>query len=192
MEQGECVLSPGHVRLRRSSVDAVLTLDRPDRLNALDDAMFDDLLAALADLARGERLRVVCITGAWLAIATWCDLRIACSSAVFATAYLNTGLSRELGGPRALMFDSRVDEVSARLATSAPLPLCAIKANLTGVRRARPGALPRPRGAPPCRGPGHPGRKGSRGRLRREAAAGLPWSLRAAPYSGIFSYLIVS
>ncbi|MGH2894250.1 MAG: enoyl-CoA hydratase-related protein [Solirubrobacteraceae bacterium] len=41
-----------------------LTLDRPERRNALDPAMRDELAAALDDAARSASIRAVIITGA--------------------------------------------------------------------------------------------------------------------------------
>jgi enoyl-CoA hydratase len=43
---------------------AVVTLNRPDRLNALTLAMMDELLAVLAEIAADRQIRVVIMTGA--------------------------------------------------------------------------------------------------------------------------------
>ncbi len=54
---------------------ARLTLNAPDRLNALSDAMLAALAAALADLARDTRIRVVVLAGAGRAFCAGHDLR---------------------------------------------------------------------------------------------------------------------
>ena len=51
-----------------------LTLDRPERRNALDPAMRDELAAALDDAARSRSIRAVVITGAGAAFCAGGDL----------------------------------------------------------------------------------------------------------------------
>lgn len=52
------------VLLRRDGAVATLTLNRPDVLNVLDDAMVDALVANVADVAADDSLRVVVLAGA--------------------------------------------------------------------------------------------------------------------------------
>lgn len=52
------------LRVEDSEGVRTITLDRPDRLNALTSAMMDDLRRALADAARDPGLRCVVLTGA--------------------------------------------------------------------------------------------------------------------------------
>ena len=42
----------------------LITLNRPERLNAINMAMLDDLYALFADLAKREDVRVLVLTGA--------------------------------------------------------------------------------------------------------------------------------
>ncbi|MDT4920417.1 MAG: hypothetical protein QOI15_1319 [Pseudonocardiales bacterium] len=53
---------------------ALITLNRPDRLNALTDAMFDEFRAALAELGRDETVRAIVVTGAGRAFCAGLDL----------------------------------------------------------------------------------------------------------------------
>jgi enoyl-CoA hydratase len=53
---------------------ALVTLHRPDRLNALTDAMFDEFHAALAALGRDESVRAIVVTGAGRAFCAGLDL----------------------------------------------------------------------------------------------------------------------
>jgi 2-(1,2-epoxy-1,2-dihydrophenyl)acetyl-CoA isomerase len=54
---------------------ATITLDRPDVLNALDEALKEELLAALRRAARDPEVRVVVVTGAGRAFSAGQDLR---------------------------------------------------------------------------------------------------------------------
>lgn len=145
------------VRLRTLDGVATVTLDRPQRLNALTDALLEDLLAALEAVAADDAVRAVVLTGAGrafcaggdlkegvgggvggagslptatgnlrrymrtaqllrempkptlaavhgacagagLSLACAADLRYAGRSALFATAFVNAGLSGDFGG----------------------------------------------------------------------------------------------
>ena len=77
---------------------AVLTLNRPDRLNAMSGPMLDALLEALPRLAADAAVGVVVLTGAGLSMALACDLRVAGESAKFATAFARVGYSGDFGG----------------------------------------------------------------------------------------------
>ncbi|MFQ5826846.1 MAG: enoyl-CoA hydratase/isomerase family protein, partial [Dehalococcoidia bacterium] len=54
---------------------ATLTLNRPQRLNAVNDQVFADLEACLADIAQDPGLRVVVITGAGRAFCSGADFK---------------------------------------------------------------------------------------------------------------------
>ncbi|WP_174287198.1 enoyl-CoA hydratase-related protein [Sphingomonas bacterium] len=60
-----------HIRSERRGDVLVLTLDRPDRLNAAPPAMFDELRGALADL---DGARAVLVTGAGRAFCSGADV----------------------------------------------------------------------------------------------------------------------
>ncbi|HEY2065527.1 MAG TPA: enoyl-CoA hydratase-related protein [Gemmatimonadaceae bacterium] len=51
-----------------------ITLDRPDKLNAVNGALADALVAALGDAGRDDRVRVVVITGAGRAFCAGLDI----------------------------------------------------------------------------------------------------------------------
>src|SRR6059036_1658013 len=90
---------------------AVLTLNRPDRLNAMSGPMLDAMLEALPRLADDGDVGVVVLTGAGrgfcvggaaagagLSLALACDLRVASDTARFATAFARVGYSGDFGG----------------------------------------------------------------------------------------------
>jgi enoyl-CoA hydratase len=62
------------VRLERHGATAVLTLDRPDALNALDRATLHALEARVAELERDASLRAAVLTGAGRAFAAGADI----------------------------------------------------------------------------------------------------------------------
>ena len=68
-------MSDGPLRVERDAAVAVLTLDRPDVLNAFDEALTAALAAALSDAARDRAVRCVVITGAGRAFSAGQDLR---------------------------------------------------------------------------------------------------------------------
>jgi 2-(1,2-epoxy-1,2-dihydrophenyl)acetyl-CoA isomerase len=63
------------LRVERDGGVAVLTLDRPDVLNAFDEALTAALAVAVADAARDGSIRCVVITGAGRAFSAGQDLR---------------------------------------------------------------------------------------------------------------------
>jgi 2-(1,2-epoxy-1,2-dihydrophenyl)acetyl-CoA isomerase len=63
-----------NVRLDREGAVATLTLDRPDRLNAMADPMWDALHAHLATIAADEAIRAVILTGAGRAFCSGGDV----------------------------------------------------------------------------------------------------------------------
>jgi 2-(1,2-epoxy-1,2-dihydrophenyl)acetyl-CoA isomerase len=65
----------GPLRLERDAALAVITLDRPDVLNAFDEALTSALAAAVAECASDPDVRAVVITGAGRAFSAGQDLR---------------------------------------------------------------------------------------------------------------------
>src|SRR5262249_41531701 len=53
-----------HIVVERTAGHAVITLNRPEKLNALSSAMKAELIALLDELQRDEQLRVLLLTGA--------------------------------------------------------------------------------------------------------------------------------
>jgi enoyl-CoA hydratase/carnithine racemase len=74
---------------------ALLTLDRPDRLNALSWDLVDDLHATLDELERDNHTRVVVLTGAGRGFCAGLDLKSAASA--------GSAISEGLRGPAAGM-----------------------------------------------------------------------------------------
>jgi len=62
------------VNVDQSEGIATVTLNRPDRFNALNRQLLDELPQALAQLARDESVRVVVLTGAGTAFCSGADL----------------------------------------------------------------------------------------------------------------------
>lgn len=63
------------LRTERDGAVAILTLDRPDVLNAFDESLTTELTAAVDECARNETVRAVVITGAGRAFSAGQDLR---------------------------------------------------------------------------------------------------------------------
>ncbi|MGI9254944.1 MAG: enoyl-CoA hydratase/isomerase family protein [Thermomicrobiales bacterium] len=57
-------MSEPKVRLERDGAVATMVLDRPEKLNALDQRMLDELEACIAEIDRDNDLRVAILTGA--------------------------------------------------------------------------------------------------------------------------------
>jgi 2-(1,2-epoxy-1,2-dihydrophenyl)acetyl-CoA isomerase len=68
------VTSRSTLRVDRDGAVAVLTLDRPEVLNAFDESLTESLGAAVADAARDAAVRAVVITGAGRGFSTGQDL----------------------------------------------------------------------------------------------------------------------
>ncbi len=62
------------IRLERDGHVATLTLDRPDRLNAFNDAMVSELVAACDEIDTDDTIRAVVVTGAGRAFCAGADL----------------------------------------------------------------------------------------------------------------------
>jgi enoyl-CoA hydratase/carnithine racemase len=65
---------PPHVRYEVAGQVATVTLDRPDKLNAMDRQMFGELEAAAADAAADPAVRAVVVTGAGRAFSSGLDV----------------------------------------------------------------------------------------------------------------------
>jgi len=63
------------VSIYRDGAAAKLELNRPDRMNALNEQLRIDLLAAVEDVARDDGVRAVLLTGAGRAFSSGADLR---------------------------------------------------------------------------------------------------------------------
>ncbi|MHB8727112.1 MAG: enoyl-CoA hydratase/isomerase family protein [Casimicrobiaceae bacterium] len=63
------------IRLQRTGSVAVLTLDRPERLNAIDKQMLGELQHALDDVERDAELRALVVTGAGQNFSSGFDLK---------------------------------------------------------------------------------------------------------------------
>lgn len=91
----------------------IVTLNRPDRLNAISDALLDDLHAAFAEARDCERARVLVLTGAGRAFCAGEDLkefgRLAGDEA---TARRHIASIQQV--TRRLIFDSRLVVAAAR------------------------------------------------------------------------------
>jgi enoyl-CoA hydratase len=66
-----------NVRVERVEQAAVVTLDRPGRLNALDWKMFDELDEVYAELEADPSVRAIVLTGAGRAFSAGLDLEVA-------------------------------------------------------------------------------------------------------------------
>jgi 2-(1,2-epoxy-1,2-dihydrophenyl)acetyl-CoA isomerase len=63
-----------NVTLEKDASIAVLTLDRPERLNAMNDPMWEALCAHLGEIASDEQIRAVILTGAGRAFCSGGDV----------------------------------------------------------------------------------------------------------------------
>jgi enoyl-CoA hydratase len=63
------------LKLERHDQVAILTLDRPEALNALNLSVFDELEAAFTNLARDPSLRAVILTGSGKAFVAGADIK---------------------------------------------------------------------------------------------------------------------
>jgi len=74
---GDYLLTKGYetVSIYRDGAAAKLELNRPERMNALNEQLRIDLLAAVEDIARDDGVRAVLLTGAGRAFSSGADLR---------------------------------------------------------------------------------------------------------------------
>ena len=57
-------MTPTHLLVTRNEAVATITVNRPDRLNALNAATIDELRSAVLEIRHDESVRAVIITGA--------------------------------------------------------------------------------------------------------------------------------
>jgi 2-(1,2-epoxy-1,2-dihydrophenyl)acetyl-CoA isomerase len=74
-EEQTFVMTYQHVLFEIDDAIATITLNRPERLNALNYALKDDVLTALHAVAKDEAVRVVIITGSGRAFCAGADLQ---------------------------------------------------------------------------------------------------------------------
>jgi len=63
-----------NVKSRTENGVATVTLDRPDKMNALSEAMYADMSRIFADLASDDAVRAVVVTGAGRAFCSGSDV----------------------------------------------------------------------------------------------------------------------
>jgi enoyl-CoA hydratase/carnithine racemase len=68
-------MSDARILLERDGTIVTLTLNRPDKLNAIDGAMLDALGEALAQIERAPEIRAVVLTGAGRAFSAGADIK---------------------------------------------------------------------------------------------------------------------
>lgn len=66
--------TPATVRLERADAVAIVTLDRPQALNALDEATLRDLARVIRELRRDQAVRAVIVAGAGRAFSAGADI----------------------------------------------------------------------------------------------------------------------
>ena len=77
-----------YVSLERRDAVAIVTLERPDRLNAISGALLADLHAALDEANRDEAVRAIVLTGAGRAFCAGDDLKEFCDQALDPAAHI--------------------------------------------------------------------------------------------------------
>ncbi|PSR63359.1 enoyl-CoA hydratase [Nocardia nova] len=98
------------IRWEISDSIATITLDRPQQLNAFTTAMGEELIAALDDFDRDDRVRAIIVTGAGRAFCAGADL----SAGAETFAAETTDTFRDGGGEVALrMFESQKPIIAA-------------------------------------------------------------------------------
>jgi 2-(1,2-epoxy-1,2-dihydrophenyl)acetyl-CoA isomerase len=98
------------VLVERDGAVATLTLNRPDALNALDDAMVEALVALTAEVAADDAIRVLVLRGAGKHFMAGGDIRLFAQS-----------LSMD-GAARAKEFQLLADRIHAAIETLARMP----------------------------------------------------------------------
>jgi enoyl-CoA hydratase len=80
--------SQGLATLERRGHVAVVTLNRPDAMNALNPALISDLNATLREVESNAEIRAAVLTGAGKAFAAGADIKFMCEKS-FADVYMN-------------------------------------------------------------------------------------------------------
>jgi len=81
------------IRVERDGAAAVITLDRPDKLNAINGAMMNELLTALDQAEADERVRAIVVQGAGRAFSSGFEIGTLDRSS---TASVRAGLEADL------------------------------------------------------------------------------------------------
>ena len=68
-------MSDARILIERDGATLTLTLNRPDKLNAIDGAMLDALGEALGEIERDREVRAVILTGAGRAFSAGADIK---------------------------------------------------------------------------------------------------------------------
>ena len=71
----EPAMSAPRILVQREETIVTLTLNRPDKLNAIDGAMLDALGEALGEIERDPEIRAVILTGAGRAFCAGADIK---------------------------------------------------------------------------------------------------------------------
>jgi enoyl-CoA hydratase/carnithine racemase len=69
------IMTDARILIERDGTTLTLTLNRPDKLNAIDGAMLDALDEALAEIERARTVRAVILTGAGRAFSAGADIK---------------------------------------------------------------------------------------------------------------------
>src|SRR5215831_9096496 len=86
------------ITLERAAGVATLTLNRPERLNAIDQRMLDELGAALDDLEADDAVRAIVLTGAGKAFSSGFDLKEQMAARPEGAAMWREILARDFNG----------------------------------------------------------------------------------------------
>lgn len=114
-----------NVTLERRHGIALLTMNRPDRRNALSDAMLGDLSAALGELRDDRTVRVVLLTGAPPVFSAGAD-------APALKGAISDAERRQVFGKRQTQFRRLFGRVTNQLESLDQLVVCAINGHAVG------------------------------------------------------------
>ena len=109
----------------------VLTLNRPERLNAFNEPMHHALAAVIAEAEQDESCRALLLTGAGCNIALACDIVLAARSTNFVQSFARIGLNPDSGGT--WLLPRLVGQARARGLVLLAEPLPAEKAEAWGL-----------------------------------------------------------
>lgn len=114
-----------NVKLERRGVIATITMNRPDRRNALSDAMLNDLSAAVGELRDDRTVRVVILTGAPPVFSAGAD-------APRLKAAVSDDERRQVFGSRKTQFRRLFGRVTGQLESLDQPSICAINGHAVG------------------------------------------------------------